>query len=350
MTIKLTHYRRQAPVDKQRADGRMLVEKFEAVDTPDSTQSNLSNAGGGHFMALAEQLSPFATETCAPRDPLYDYTMRPYAAGVDQTGRLRSSTLLYQLLAGSRQKDAWQCLIAGLREKLGLHRTIWGAKYIDGRIGAELYFYFRTLSSARGDRDPRECIPEPITFAQVADALAPTVRILPTYPAHAPAIMVSIDMDDTVLARGEIEELHVYMQSGLSWNVRADRIEHANHYEFFELSEVDRLRALIERQANGLLHASACGVDIAQLLLPRLYNCRTICLAAKRQADGIYFAGIDTEQLRWFMDQFDWPQSTRSFLAMHADDFAHIRWDVGLDFVAAGAGFRWVKSGVYGTL
>ena len=323
--------------------------EFDSVDSSQAASRTTPRPADDRFTSLAEQLRPFPVETCGAQEPLYDYTLRPYPAGADPVGRLRSTTLLYQLLAGSGQKESWQRLIAGLRAGLGLHRTIWGVKLIDGRLSAELYFYFRTLSAARAHREPAEAIPEPITFAQVADALAPALRIRPTYPAHAPAIMVSVDVTDEVLARGEVEELHVYMQSGLSWDVRADQIEHANHYTFFELAELDRLRALIEHQANGLLHASACGVDIAKLLLPQLYSCRTLCLAAKRKADGIYFAGIDTDQLRWFTERFGWPVSTRTFLATHTDDLAHIRWDVGLDFVATDAGFRWVKSGVYGT-
>ena len=72
-------------------------------------------------------------------------------------------------------------------------------------------------------------------------------------------------------------------------------------------------------------------------------------LAAKRSADGIYFAGIDTAQLQWFLERFGWPEPTRVFVADHADDFAHVRWDVGLDYVATSGGLRWVKSGLYGT-
>ena len=322
------------------------------VDPAQGSQSASGNVGApqqDRFAALATTLRPFAVETCGRGEGLFDYTLRPYVPGADPLGRLRSTVLLYQLLAASEQKPAWRALIAGLRERLGLHRTIWGAKLVDGRLGVELYFYFRSLSSARAHREAAETIPEPITFAQISDALAPTLRIAPTHPAHAPAIMVSVDVNDDVLARGEIDELHVYLQSGLSWNVRVDGTEHANHYAFFELAETDRLRALIEHQANGLLHASACGVNLAQLLLPPLFDCRTLCLAAKRSADGIYFAGIDTAQLRWFVERFGWPESTRTFLTEHGDGFAHVRWDVGLDFVATAAGPRWVKSGLYGT-
>jgi hypothetical protein len=328
--------------------------EIDGVNSSPSPSQVATQPVENRFGALAAQLRPFPVETCGANEPLYDYTLRPYAAAVEPLGRLRSTVLLYQLLADSRQKPAWQRLIAGLREQLGLHRTIWGVKRIAGRLGAELYFYFRTLSAARAHREAPETIPDPITFAQVADALAPTLRIQPTYPAHAPAIMLSVDVNDEVLARGTINELHIYMQSGLSWDVSVDRIEHANHYTFFEMAEMDRLRALIEHQANGLLHASACGVDVGQLILPQLYKCRTMCLAAKRTADGVYYAGIDTSQLGWFMERFDWPETTRTFLRTYADDLAHIRWDVGLDYVATGPSsgdsvLRWVKSGVYGT-
>jgi hypothetical protein len=320
------------------------------VDHSETTTQATPAAAAERFAKLAEALAPFPVETCDAREPLYDYTLRPYPAAAERAGRLRSTMLLYQLLGGSARKKAWQQLIYDLRRRLGVHRTIWGVKLIEGRLSVELYFYFRTLSAARTHRESPDEIPTPITFAEVAAALAPTLRIVPAFPAHVPAIMVSVDVNDEVLARGTVEELHVYLQSGLSWDVRTEGIEHANHYTFFEMSEVDRLRALIEHQANGLIHASACGVEIQKLLLPRLYNCRTLCLAAKRKADGIYFAGIDTQQLQWFMERFAWPAETGAFLATRADDFAHLRWDVGLDLVAAEEGFRWVKAGVYGTL
>jgi len=313
------------------------------VANPDSARQTQHEL----FASTAKDLGPFPVEIGGEREVLYDYTMRPYST--TRGGKLRSTVLLYRLLAESRQKEKWRQLISAVRRTLGANRTVWGMKLIDGRLSAELYFYFRALSAARAHREPPARIPEPITFSQVVSALAPVLRIKPSYPSQIPAIMVSVDVNDEVLARGEIDELHVYMQSGLSWDVRSDGIEHANHYSFFELQEMDRLRALIEHQANGLFHASACGVDIQKLFLPRLYNCRTICLAAKRRADGIYFAGVDTGQLCWFLEHFTWPESARAFVTAHADDLAHLRWDIGLDFVVTDSGLTWVKSGVYGT-
>ncbi len=293
--------------------------------------------------------APFATEYCDENDTFYDYTMRPYAPRCPPAGKLASVNLLYQLLGRSRQRQRWVELIAGIRQALGRNRTVWGVKLVQGELVAELYFYFRALASSSRHREPPERIAAPITVEQVLRGLDGLLRVVPESPAHAPRIMLSLDIDDEVLSRGRVDLLHVYMNSGVSYDVRIDGIEHANHYTFFEMNEPDRLRALVEHLSNGLIHGSACGVDIQKVLAPNLYACRTICLAAKRNSDAIYFAGIDTERLLWFLENNRWPEPVLSFVERNREAFGHLSWDVGLDFAAPEGKIEWQKTGLYGT-
>ena len=45
--------------------------------------------------------------------------------------------------------------------------------------------------------------------------------------------LVTIDIDDDILAAGSVDVVHHYLNSGLSHDIYRDRIEHASHYQFF---------------------------------------------------------------------------------------------------------------------
>jgi hypothetical protein len=289
-------------------------------------------------------------ETCTADERFYDYTMRPYRPAVDPAGKLRGANLLFEFASRGGQPEKWRALVADLRRELGPNRTVWGLKLVDGKLSGELYFYFRAIASSSVHREDPADAPTPISWDQVCRALGGSLRPDPRLPAHAPWIMVSVDVDDEILQRGTVEVLHLYLNSGLSFDVRREGIEHANHYTFFEMSEMERLRALMEHLGNGLVHGSACGVQVQKVLLPRLYSCRTICLAAKRTCDGIYFAGIPTDRLLWFLRERGWPAFAVDFVENNQEALSHLRWDVGLDFVAENGEIRWRKSAVYGVL
>jgi hypothetical protein len=192
-------------------------------------------------------------------------------------------------------------------------------------------------------------IPAPITYRQVARALSPTLRIAHPPPPHAPWIMFSLDVGDEALARRRADVLHLYLLSGFSFDIDGAGARHANHYKFFETSELDRLRELLGHLSNGMLHGSACGFDFQRVLPPELVACRTICLAIKPLSDAVYFAGVTTAQLLWFLRTHGWPERTAAFVEQRADDFAHLRWDVGLDFTSRDGKIVWTKTGLYGT-
>ena len=63
-----------------------------------------------------------------------------------------------------------------------------------------------------------------------------------------------------------------------------------------------------------------------------LTDCYTICFAVKAAADTLYFSRVTTRQARAALKSL-WPPVS-AILTAHADDFAHLRWDVGYDFTA----------------
>lgn len=295
----------------------------------------------------ASDAVPF--ERCAADDILYDYTLRPYAPPHDPAGKLHSSSLLFHCLNASSHLAMWRQLIDALRAGLGRDRTVWGLKLAHGELAYELYFYLRPLAASAHHREPAASLPQPIFSDQILAALRRVLDVRVDIPATVPAIMVSVDIDDATLARGAVERLHVYMLSGLSYDVTAAGSEHANHYTFFEMDERDRLRALVNHLSNGLLHGSQVGFDIQKVLVPQLYSCRTVCLAAKRACEGVYFAGVDSDQLIWFVRNHGWPQTIIELLAESRPEIDHLLWDVGLDYVHGRGGVTWSKRAIYGT-
>jgi len=281
---------------------------------------------------------------------LYDYTMRPYRPPGSTAGRMKSANLLYHLLETSPMRDRYRRLLDGVRSALGTDRTVWGVKLDGGRLLFELYFYFRSLTSASSAPEMRAAIVPPITHAQVYDALRGTLEIVTAYPDHVPAIMMSVDVDDRVLEKGSTDLVHLYLMSGLSYDLGPGGLEHKNHYLFFETSEPDRLRAMVAHLSNGMAHGSAAAQCLHKVLVPALYSCRTICLAVKSKADAVYFSGVRTSQLLWLLREHGWPATAIAFLESSQEDFSHVLWDVGIDFTAPGGEVRTHKTGIYGTL
>ncbi|MGD9822771.1 hypothetical protein [Desulfobacter sp.] len=299
----------------------------------------------------AEPVGAFPLEYCDKNEVQLDYTMRPYHSGdASATPWLRNVNLLYLFLDNSHEKERWRRLINGIRGELGENRTVWGIKMDGKKVSMELYFYFRSLSASSTPPDRPGDIPPQITWPDIKQALSKSFCIIPDYPVPAPAVMVSVDVDDTVLGRGEIDMLHIYTGSGLSYDVTLKSIEHVNTYHFFELAEQPRLEEMVRHLTNGMMHSAVCGVDIQHVLLPQLYSCRTICLAAKRFTDGIYFSGIKLNQLAWFLKQYDWPGPVCDFVLENGPGLSHLRWDVGLDFTGNNGRIQWKKRGIYGTL
>jgi hypothetical protein len=227
---------------------------------------------------------------------------------------------------------------------------VWGVKRDGDRTLVELYFYFRSLSSASAPPEMRESIVKPISHREVYAALASSLAIRVAYPAHVPAIMMSVDADADALDAGATDLVHVYLMSGVSYDLSPGGLEHKNHYLFFEMNEPDRLKAMVAHLANGMAHGSIAAERLQLVLAPALYSCRTICLAVKPKSDAVYFAGVRTSQLLWFLREHHWPQATIDYVQTNEADLEHLFWDVGVDFVAEGGSVLTRKTGIYGTV
>ena len=76
-----------------------------------------------------------------------------------------------------------------------------------------------------------------------------------------------------------------------------------------------------------------------------------MCVAKKRVRDGIYFSGVDVDQLLAFLRRFGWPVEMIEAVSAGHDRYDHLFFDVGVDYEPDGeGGLRYPKTSFYGTL
>lgn len=287
-----------------------------------------------------------------PDAPLHDYIRRPYDPVVDPAGRAASETLLWWWL-DTVGLSGLRPIIERFRTLLGPGETVWGVKDLPGgRQGVELYVYDLArdgMKQPKGPDDPRSVTALCAGLAPVLDVES---RLDETRAAY---LMCSLELDADVLATGRAPGFRIYAPGnrrvhgydGLSYLVAGDGLIRENSYLFFEAAtELPAVRALVENSLR-------CGDDVAAVLDPDLCRCFTICFSSKAAADAVYYSRVDTTQLIGFL-QRRWPHSPLATLVPDvADDLAHLRWDLGVDFTVGAddlAAVSFPKIGLYGFL
>jgi hypothetical protein len=293
-------------------------------------------------MSAADAAAADATlgaERCRPDDPFHDYLLLPYLPPRPAAGKLRSVNLLLESFALMGVAEQGRRLVAALLGELGPFRTVWGIKHVPAQgglsLGWEVYFYRRDA----GNGEP--------TLEGVLGALAPHLEV-----AARPAMpyrweLFSVELTAGTLASGRGGELDVYVGMR-AYRAHGRELELKNFYTFDDPGL--RLDRVLERLLAAV-HAPRDGEEISRLL-PRelLAGCPRVCVANKRQADGLYFSHLRLEQLRVFLDAHGWPVEVRQWIDRHADQLDHLLWDAGYDFRRAGRGLEFLRSGLYGFL
>ena len=82
-----------------------------------------------------------------------------------------------------------------------------------------------------------------------------------------------------------------------------------------------------------------------------IFACKKVCVAKKRTHDGVYFSGVDVDQLLWLLRRFPYPPALVAFAERCAPELDHLYFDVGLDLQQGPDGrVAYPKTGFYGTL
>lgn len=287
-------------------------------------------------MKLANRFE-FATEA----DPALSYCLWDYPRPAPAADKYRSINLLFQSFEQAGMHEGAYAIVDALRDGIGAFRTVYGVKWIDGRLGWEFYFY----DYARRERT--------VSASRVLAVLQPLARIEVALVETLPYFMFSLDLDDA-LARGEraLDVLHMYVgnpgsavSSGIAYAVRKASTTLENFYFFFDAtSEVAQAARKIESSAQ----VDMTRIALDQILWPELRDCRTLCVANKSTHDCIYFSGVTVRQLLLFLRRCAYPAATIAFVESHRDRLDHLLFDVGFDYALRDGELRVLKSGYYG--
>jgi hypothetical protein len=284
-----------------------------------------------------------AEEPARADEVLRDYVLAPYPPRRDPRGGLRAVNLLIESFALAGVEAEGVRVIERLRALLGVGRTVWGIKHAAGALSWELYVY-----------DPGAARPEARIEAvctTLAELIAPPdlARLPPGFAPH----MMSLELDAAALRDRGAAHLTCYVHgadepgASRSYALGPDGLRLANLYTFHDPRR--DARALIARVRSSV-HLGAAAIGVAAMLWPEVHRCRRLCVANKRAADGVYWSGVDTDQLAWFLAKTGWPAPLAASLDARRTRYGHLAWDVGVDFALAGAGGPTVtKSAIYAT-
>jgi len=279
--------------------------------------------------APAPRLAAAPEEPAEPDQVLRDYVLAPYPPLAPIAGGLAAVNLLVESFALAGVEAAGTAVLARLRAQLGPGRVVWGIKHADGALGWEAYVY-----DPGGERP--ETRPAAV-LATLADLLA--VPALPAAPV--PHHMWSLELDAATLTTGAGARLTYYTSgadtpgASRSYALVDGRLALANLYTFHDPRREPH--AIVARLAASV-HLAGAPRGAAAVIAPGLHRCRRLCVANKRHADGLYFAGVDTDRTLAFLREHAWPAPLVAYLADRRARLRHLAWDLALDVARDTAG------------
>lgn len=291
---------------------------------------------------LEPDLATFAFAPSGPDDAYYDYCLEPYQPRRPFKHKFRSENLFWHALMCAGLHDALEPALRAVQRSLGPDLTVWGVKWDGTRIWAEIYVY-----------DPQREDPG-TTLEGLSETLRPFVQVTARAPISAPYVMVSFDLSQSVAETKVIPEANLYLtgenaHAGRSYIASEHDLELANTYRFFQAKpESDAILRLIK--ASTFMDFSKRNT-LAKVVPPELFACKKICVAKKRRADAIYFSGVAVDQLRWFLERFEYPRPLIEMVSRYEARFEHLYFDVGIDYRwdPTRQELRYLKTSYYGT-
>lgn len=274
-------------------------------------------------------------------DPYLNYCLWNYPAVAPGEDKFRSINLLLQSfdLAGI---DPRACdIVEAIRDEIGPFRTVFGVKYIEGRLGWEFYFY----DYRRRERD--------VSISRVLGALRSLAPCEVQANENLPYFMFSLDLNHEIATgRSGLDVVHMYIgnpgstvSSGVAYGVRKSDAMLENYYFFFDAGT--QLPDVAKKVVNSAWFDDTV-LPVTGVMWPELVGCRTICVANKQTHDCIYFSGVDVGQLLWFLRRLSYPIEIVKFVEDNRHNLDHLLFDVGYDYRMEDGSIRVLKSGYYG--
>lgn len=280
-------------------------------------------------------------EYATANDPYRNYCLWQYSPVAPAEDKFRAVNLLYHAFDIAGIDERAFDLVEAIRDSIGMFRTVWGTKLIDGRLAWEFYFY----DYERRDRE--------VSISKVAEAIAPFAPCPVRVNENLNYFMFSIDIDsDLVTGRRALDVVHMYVgnpgssvSSGICYALTAEDTTLENLYYFFDAETM--LEAAADKIGDSA-YLEETRMPMERLLWPELCDCHTICVANKQHNDTVYFAGVNVDQLLFFFERVGYPSEIVDFVRANRDNLDHLLYDVGFDYRTRGDEVEIIKSGYYG--
>ena len=274
-------------------------------------------------------------------DPSLNYCLWQYTTGVPAEDKYRAVNLLLHSFDFAGLDARAHEFIDAVRDAVGPFRTVFGVKWVDGRMTWEFYFYDY-------ERQQRT-----VAINKTLAALKPQLRCPVRVNEELSYFMFSLDIDPALI-RGEsdMDVVHMYVgnpgstvTSGICYAMREESFTLENFYFFFDAATQMQQAA---DKISCSAHVDPVNIDLDEILLPQLRDCQTICVANKQEHDCVYFSGVDVTQLLFFMHRLEYPAQTIEFVERNRSMLDHLLFDVGIDYRLEGDEVVFLKSGYYG--
>ena len=279
-------------------------------------------------------------EYATDADPALNYCLWDYERPAPAEDKFRSINVLFQSFAAAGIDPRAYAVVDAIRDAIGPFRTVFGVKWIGGRLAWELYFY----DYKRRQRD--------VSIGRVLEAIAPYTPCAVLGNESLPYFMFSLDLDEGSVRGEPLDVVHMYVgnpgqyvSSGIAYAVRPGGTTLENFYFFYDAKT--QMEAVAGKVASSAVF-DATRTPLDAILVPELCACQTICVANKQTHDCIYFAGVSVAQLILFLRRLRYPAPVQQWVAEHEAMLDHLLFDVGFDYRSTAHGLQVLKSGYYG--
>ena len=258
-------------------------------------------------------------------------------------GKYSSDIFLKQLLFQSPYQKSFLLIIKKIRDAIGPWNTVWGVKLDRGTLTWELYFYNHCAMDSRMAR---------ISLFNVFRSYFKIPAFVEIDIEHQPYLMFSVDLSDDVLRSKQIDSVHLYMNGwegvsqGNSYYWGGDGVFFENHYDFFYMPQ--ETQQLVGKVKNSIVLAKDWASFLKHDLVRKLMPCYKICVAHKKNKDGVYFSRVNVAQLLYFLEYFSYPVHIVDFIKSHQKKLDHLLYDVAFDCTGGPLGPVFSKGSFYG--
>jgi len=265
-------------------------------------------------------------------DKFFDYCHFDYKPKIDFLNKYRSVNLLKHSFELMGAPSEFEKLNNILQENIGLKNTVWGVKKNGENLFWEYYFYNWKKKNPK------------IKISTILNALKELFNFNGEIDENLNYSMFSVDISKDIFANKKIEGIHVYVGNH-NYFFDGNNLKLENHYLFFNPKE--QIKQILDGVKNSA-YIDFTKIDLKEILIPQLLQCKTVCVAKKQTNDAVYYSGLNLKQFIFFLKKFEYPKKIIEFLEFNSNKLDHLQYDIGFDYKMENGKLKILKSGYYG--